>query len=129
MTHLDNIHDNSVILPHILSNLRKYFISHGENDQALFYENGRLTEGHNLVTLAIIPPELEQTVRGAIHNLKHDYGLTSVLDGTPTRNGIRKRRGELIENGNRLTIFIEDHILFGIERKTYVTTCSECIDL
>jgi len=106
--------NNAVILYTVIGNIKKYFLSDGKNDPELFYENGMLSEGHRNVILAIIQPELEAPVRHAISNLKHDYALTSVMDGTPIRNGIRRRRIELIDSGKKLSEFINNNILFAI---------------
>jgi hypothetical protein len=119
--------NNSIIKYTLLGNLSKHFLKAQNPD--LFYENGMLSEGHGIVILAVIPPELEQPVRNTIRRLKLDYGLSSVLDGTPLRSGVWNRRSGLIENGNNLAKFINDNILFRIDRKTYSTTCEECINL
>jgi len=96
----NDLPSNGVVLYTIVRNIRNYLLSHGENDPDLFYENGMLSEGHGLVILAVIPPELEAPVRNTIRALKHDYGLTSVLDGMPPiRDGLFKRRNDLIESG------------------------------
>jgi hypothetical protein len=119
---------NSVLLPFVASNIEKYLLSDGKNNPELFYQNGRLSEGHDIKTLATIPQRSEARVRKAIEYLKLDSSLSSILYGSSTRIGLRNRRNDLINNGNQLADEINKKIIFEIERETYTTICNVCED-
>jgi hypothetical protein len=118
-------HDNTIIIPYVISYLKKYWFSNGSINLPLYFENGILWVEHTL-GLAQITPELENRLRQKIEILKRDYSIASILNGNIGTGGLRHRKQELINNGIELGEYIRDKILFEIERGTYSTICDDC---
>jgi hypothetical protein len=112
-------------LPYLLEYLKTYWKSNGKYDPELRYENGKLMIG-NVKTLADIDPEYEQKLREVISRLKADATYYRRVNGSLEEHGLLHRRHELIESGKRLSKFIDDKILFRIEKQTYDIVCDDC---